>query len=168
LEELEGKLPEPIEEALIPAAFIESHRAEFNKAQKQLADRLQQEEIIKQRDNFKALAESAIGEIKSLNDIQASILRNKAALETERDRLLQGLNRVNQANDTADHDLSQIPPAIAKPEEEKQKHARQAYQLHKSLQPNPGSSADNNQVIENIDQIRLRAIKVIQEALGLL
>ena len=63
LEELEGKLPEPIEEALIPAAFIESHRAEFNKAQKQLADRLQQEEIIKQRDNFKALAESTIGEI---------------------------------------------------------------------------------------------------------
>jgi len=68
LEELESKLPEPIEEALIPTAFIESHRAEFNKAQKQLADRLQQEEIIKQRDNFKALAESAIGEIKSLND----------------------------------------------------------------------------------------------------
>ena len=32
LEELEGKLPEPIEHALIPAAFIESHRAEFNKA----------------------------------------------------------------------------------------------------------------------------------------
>ena len=77
MEELDGKLPEPIKEALIPAAFIESHRAEFNKAQKQLADHLQQEEIIKQRDNFKALAESAIGEIKSLNDTQASILRNK-------------------------------------------------------------------------------------------
>jgi len=168
LEELEGKLPEPIEEALIPAAFIESHRAEFNKAQKQLADRLQQEEIIKQRDNFKALAESAIGEIKSLNDTQASILRNKAALEAERDRLLQELNRVNQAIDITDHDLSQIPPAIAKLEEDKQKHARQAYQLHKSLRPISGSSVDNNQVIENIDQIRLRAIKVIREALGLL
>ena len=40
LEELEGKLPKSIEEALTPAAFIESHRAQFNKAQKQLADRL--------------------------------------------------------------------------------------------------------------------------------
>ena len=39
LEELEGKLPEVIEDALTPAAFIESHRAQFNKAQKQLADR---------------------------------------------------------------------------------------------------------------------------------
>ena len=92
LEELEGKLPESIEEALTPAAFIESHRAEFNKAQKQLADRLQQEEIIKQRDNFKALAESAIGEIKSMNDTQASILRNKTALDAKRDRLLQELS----------------------------------------------------------------------------
>ena len=41
LEELEGKLPESIEEALTPAAFIESHRAQFHKSQKQLADCLQ-------------------------------------------------------------------------------------------------------------------------------
>ena len=96
LEELEGKLPEVIEDALTPAAFIESHRAQFNKAQKQLADRRRQEENIKQRDNFKVLAESAIGEIKSLNDTQASILRNKAKLEAECDRLLQKLNRVTK------------------------------------------------------------------------
>ena len=138
------------------------------KAQKQLADHLQQEEIAKQRDSSKALAESAVDEIRSLNDTQAGILRNKAALEAERDCLLQELNQVNQAIDTADHDLSQIPPAITKLEEDKQKYARQAYQLHKSLQLIPGSSADNNQVIENIDQIRLCAIKVIREVLGLL
>ena len=161
MEELEGKLPESIEEALTPVAFIKCHRAQFHKAQKQLADRLQQEEIIKQRDDFKALAESAIDKIKSLNDTQASILRNKAVLETVRDRLLQELCRVNQEIDTADHDLSQIPLAIAKLEEDKQKHACQAYQLHKSLRPIPGSSADNNQVIENIDQIFLCVIKVI-------
>ena len=151
LEELEGKLKESIEEALTPAAFIESHRAQFHKAQKQLADRLRQEEIIKQRDSSKALAESAIGEIKSLNDTQASILRNKAALEAKHDRLLQELSQVNQAIDTADHDLSQISPAIAKLEEDKQKYALQAYQLHKSLRPISSSSVDNNQVIENID-----------------
>ena len=82
-------------------------------------------------------------------------------MEAEWDHLLQALNQVNQAINTADHDLSQIPPAIAKLEEDKQKHARQAYQLHKSLWPISGSSVDSNQVIENIDQIRLRAMKVI-------
>ena len=80
LEELEGKLPESIEEALTPAAFIESHRVQFLTAQKQLADRLQQEENTKQRDSSKALAELVVDEIKSTNDTQASILRNKAAL----------------------------------------------------------------------------------------
>ena len=95
-------------------------------------------------------------------------MRNKAKLEAEHDRLLQELNRVNQAIYIADHDLSQIPPAIAKLEEDKQKHARQAYQRHKSLRPISGSSVDNNQVIENIDQIHLRVIKVIREALELL
>ena len=68
LEELEGKLPEAIEEALTPAAFIESHRMQVLKAQKQIADCLQQEEIVKQRDSSKALAESTVDEIKSLND----------------------------------------------------------------------------------------------------
>ena len=168
LEDLEGKLLEAIEEALTPAAFIESHRVQVLKAQKQLADRLQQEKIAKQRDSSKALAESAVDEIKSLNDTQAGILRNKTALEAERDRLLQELNRVNQAIDTVDHDLSQIPSAITRLEEEKQKHARQAFQLHRSLWPIPGSSVDDNQVIENVDQIHLRVIKVIWEALGLL
>jgi len=61
---------------------------QFLKAKKQLADHLQQEEIIKQRDSSKALAESAVIEIKSLNDTQVNILRNKAVLEAERDRLL--------------------------------------------------------------------------------
>ena len=95
-------------------------------------------------------------------------MRNKAKLEAERDRLLQELNRVNQAIDIADHDLYQIPPAITKLQQDKQKYARQAYQLHKSLHPISSSSADNNQVIADIDQIHLRAIKVIRETLGLL
>ena len=72
---------------------------------------------------------------------------------------------MNRAIDTADHDLSPIPPAIINLEENKHRYARQAYQLHKSLRLIPGSSADHLQVIENIDQIRLRVIKVIQEAL---
>ena len=87
-------------------------------------------------------------------------------MEAKRDRLLQELSKVNQDIDTADHDLSQIPSAITRLEGERQKHTRQAYQLHKSLGLIPGSSENDNQVFENIDQIRLRAIKVIQEDLG--
>ena len=124
LEDLEGKLPEAIEEALTPATFIESHRVQVLKAQKQLANRLQQEEIMGQIDKSKALADSVCGEIKSLTDTQAAIRRNKAKLEAKCNRLLQELSRVNQDIDTTDYDLSQIPSAITRLEEEKQKHAR--------------------------------------------
>ena len=139
---------------------------QFFRAQKQLADRLQHEDIARQKDNSKALTELTCKEIKSLNDAQAALQRNKAELEAKRDHLLQELNQVNQAIDTVDNDLSQIPSTITRLEGEKQEHACRAYQLHKSLQQIPGSSESDNQVIQEADQIRLRAIKVIQEALG--
>jgi len=65
---LEGKLSKSIKEAPTPAAFIESHRVQVLKAQKQLADRLQQEEIIGQRDKSNALVDLVCDEIKSLNN----------------------------------------------------------------------------------------------------
>jgi len=71
-------------------------------------------------------------------------MRNKAKLEAKRDRLLQKLNRVNQVIDTVDHDLSQISPSITRLQEDKQKYARQAYQLHKNMWPISGSLVDNN------------------------
>ena len=80
LEELEGKLPESIEEALTPAAFIECHRVQFLRAQKQLIDPLQQEQIANQRDNFKAHVESTCTEIDQLNNAQVVLRRNKVEL----------------------------------------------------------------------------------------
>jgi len=112
--------------SLTPTAFIKSHQVQFLRAQKRLVDRLQQEEIIGQRDKSKALVDSVCSEIKSLTDTQAAIQRNKAELEAKRECLLQELSRVNQDIDTADHDLSQIPSTIGRLEGERQKHAHQA------------------------------------------
>jgi len=80
LEDLEGQLPESIEEALTPAAFIECHRVQFLRAQKQLIDPLQQEQIANQRDNFKAHVESTCTEIDQLNNAQVVLRRNKVEL----------------------------------------------------------------------------------------
>ena len=85
---MEGQLPELIEEALTPAAFIESHRVQVLKAQKRLADHLQQEQIIKQRDDLKGLVDSTRSEIDSLNQSQAGLEKTKGELEAKRDLLL--------------------------------------------------------------------------------
>jgi len=42
--------------------------------------------------------------------------------------------------------LARIQPTIIRLEREKQEQARQAYQLHKSMQPIPGSASDDNKI----------------------
>ncbi|PUZ56649.1 hypothetical protein GQ55_5G343400 [Panicum hallii var. hallii] len=134
LRSLEGQLPEPIEGALTPAAFIKSHRMRVLRAQKRLANRIQQEQIAKQRDE--------------LNGHE--------------------LQQVNQEIDVADSDLSQIQPTVEKLKSEKQDQASQAYQLHKSILPIPGSADGDNRAIQEADDIRLHTINVIRNSLGLL
>ena len=72
----------------------------------------------------------------------------------------------NSAESNRDIDLSQIQPTITKLEERKQEQARQAYQLHKSLQPVPGSAEDENKAIQEANEIRLRAINAIPKFVG--
>ena len=119
-----------------------------------------------QRDDLNGLVESTRDEIESLNCSEAALQKTKGELEAKRDFLLQELNRVNREIDVIDNDLSQIQSAIARLEGEKQEQARQAYQLHKSLQPIPGSADDDNRVIQEADEIRLRVMNVIQNSLG--
>ena len=66
LKSLKGALSESLEEALHPAAYIESHQISVSKAQKRLSDRLHQEQTIKQRDDLKNLVETTRGKIASL------------------------------------------------------------------------------------------------------
>jgi hypothetical protein len=88
LKSLEGQLPKPIEEALIPAAFIDSHQVQVLRAQKCLTDCLQQKQIAKQRDDLKGLVNSTCEEIDSLNSAQANLQKTKGELEAKRDHLL--------------------------------------------------------------------------------
>jgi len=96
-----------------------------------------------------------------LHSTRAGLQKTKDDLETRRDALLQEFHQINQDIDAVDVDLSQIHPTI-----EKLEGARQAYQLHKSLQPIPGSTDDDNQTIQEAEEIRLRAINVMQDSLG--
>jgi len=66
LRSLKGTLPESLEEALHPAAYIESHQISVLKAQKRLSDRLHQEQKIKQRDDLKNLVDTTREKIASL------------------------------------------------------------------------------------------------------
>jgi hypothetical protein len=66
LKYLKGNLSKSLEEALNPTAYIESRQIPVHRAQKRLADRLHQEQMIKQRDDWKSLVEATRGKINYL------------------------------------------------------------------------------------------------------
>jgi len=76
LKSLRGVLPESMEEALHPAAYIESYQISVIKAQKRLSDP-HQEQMIKQRDDLKSLVETTRGKIISLSQSKADMEQSK-------------------------------------------------------------------------------------------
>ena len=127
LKSLKGQLPEPIEEALIPAAFIESRQVQVLIAQKWLADRLQQEQAIKRRDDLKSLVDSTRAKIDSLTQSKAELEKTKSSLEARREILLKELEQVHQEIADVSNSLSEFPSALQRLEDEKHEQARQAY-----------------------------------------
>ena len=109
LRSLKGTLPESLEEALHPAAYIESHPISVLKAQKRLSDRLHQEQTIKQRDDLKSLVDATRGKIVSLTQSKVAMEQSKRDLEVKRDRPLKKLKHVNQEIADVDNRLSQLP-----------------------------------------------------------
>ena len=65
-----------------------------------------------------------------------------------------------------DNRLSKLPTALQQLEAEKQEQARHTYQLHKSIKTVPGSIEADVKEIQDANDIRLRAISVIQNAHG--
>jgi len=165
LKSLRGVFPESLEEALHPTTYIESHQISVIKIQKRLSDRLHQEQTIKQRDDLKSLVETTRGKIVSLSQSKADIEQSKRDLEAKRVRLIKELEQVSQEIADVDNKLSQLPMALQQLEAEKQEQARQTYQLHKSIKATPGSAEADIQEIQKANDICLRAISVIQNAL---
>ena len=92
--------------------------------------------------------------------------KTKSDLESRGELLTKELEQVNQEIANVSNKLSQLPSALKQLEVEKQEQARQVYQLHKSLQPIPGSVDADSKDVQEADDIRLRAMIVIQNILG--
>jgi len=106
------------------------------------------------------------GKIISLTQSKTDMEQSKRDLEAKREHLTKELEQVNQEIADVDNKLSQLPSALQQLEVEKQEQARQTYRLHKSLKPIPGSAKADSKKIQDADDIHLRAISIIQNALG--
>ena len=106
------------------------------------------------------------GKIVSLTQSKVEMEQSKRDLEAKRERLAKELEQVDQEIADVNNKLSQLPSALQQLKAEKHEQAHQAYQLHKSLQPIPGSVEADNKEVQEANNIRLRAIVEFQSALG--
>ena len=105
----------------------------------------------------------SIGILTSSGDV----LKQKISdLSVKREALLAELKQVDEALSQARQEESQLPEAIKTLEEERNIQARKALQKKKKLKPLEGSADEDIRVIEEADQIRLRAISAIQALLN--
>ena len=109
---LKGTLPESLEEALHPTAYIESHQISVLKAQKHLSDRLHEEQMIKQREDLKNLVDTTQGNIASPTQSKTSMEQSKRDLEAKRGHLIKELDHVNHEIADVDNRLSQRTTAL--------------------------------------------------------
>ena len=105
----------------------------------------------------------SIGTLKSSGDM----LKQKISdLSAKREALLAELKQVEEALSQAQQEESQLPEMIKTLEQERNVQARKALQMKKKLKPVEGFADEDRKEIEEADQIRLRAISMIQALLN--
>jgi len=162
---LRGQIPADAEEVLFQTAHLESRQLQYQRAVQRLADRGAQAQLSEEMMKMKLLVNEKhknIGILKSSRDV----LKHKISdLSAKREALLAELKQVEDALSQARQDESQLPEKIKLLEQERNIQACTALQMKKKLKPVEGSADDDTRVIEEANQIRLRAISAIQALL---
>ena len=162
---LRGQIPADAEDILFKAAHLEIRQLQYQKAAQRLANRATHAQISEEMMKVKLLAnenQKSVGILKSSGDM----LKQKISdLSAQREALLAELKQ--EALSQAQQEESQLPEAIKTLEEERNIQARKALQMKKKLKPVEGSADDDMKEIEEADQIRLRAISMIQALLNI-
>jgi len=93
--------------------------------------------------------------------------QNVSDLSARREALLAELKQVEEALSQAQQEENQLPETIKLLEQERNVQARKALEMKKKLKPVEGSADDDVNEIEEANQIRLRAISMVQALLNM-
>jgi len=164
---LRGQIPADVEEILFQAAHLESRQLQYQRAAQRLADRAALAQLSEEMMKVKLLADEkhkSNGILTSSRDVLKQKISN---LSARREVLLAELKQVEEVLSQARQEETQLPETIKLLEQERNIQARTALQMKKKLKPVEGSTDDDVKVLEEANQIRLRAISAIQALLNM-
>jgi chromosome segregation ATPase len=164
---IHGQVPTNIEEALFPAAHLESRQLQHHRAAQRIADRDAQAQLKEEMLQLKQTIDEKHKNIDSLKTSGAELKQKISDLSAKRMALLAELKDVEVALTHAKQEENQLPDAIKALQQERDIQARKALAVKKKLRPVEGAADEDIKEIEEADQIHLRAISVIQSLLNL-
>ena len=164
--DVSGRVPEEAEEALAPAAFIESMRIPVFRALRHMADRAKLAKIREDENAFKHQSQEANRRIHVLEDSRPAIISEIDRLKRRRADLAKEMEQVTKAISAEESRLQELPSAIADLTRERQRLAQEALRLHRTASEVPGSAEEDQRVLDSADQIRRRAVTAIDTLLG--
>ena len=164
--DVSGQVPEEAEEALAPAAYIESMRIPVFRALRHMANRAKLAKTREEEDTYKRQAQEVHQRIHFLEDSHPGIVGTIDRLKRRRAELTKEMEQVTKAIDAEEKRLQELPSVIADLKQERQHLAHEALKLHRSVSEVPGSADDDQRILDSADQIRRRAIAAIDALLG--
>ena len=161
-----GQILADAEEILFQAAHLECRQFQYQKATQRLADRATHAQLSEEVMQVKRLADEKHKSIGILQSSGETLKQKISGLSARREALLAELKQVEEALSQAQQEESQLPDRTKTLQQERNIQARKALQMKKKLKPVEGSVDEDIREIEEADQIRLRAISVIQALLN--
>jgi uncharacterized coiled-coil DUF342 family protein len=163
---IRGQVPADVEETIFPAVHLESRQLQYQWPAHRITDRAAQAQL---KEEMLQLKQTADEKHKSISNLQTSgtDLKQKILdLSTKRAALLTELEEVEVALTQAKQEEDQLPDVIKTLQQERYVQARKALPLKKKLKPVEGTADEDAKELKEADEIRLRAISVIQTLLN--
>lgn len=166
VQEIQDELPEDLMEVLTPAIFLEQYRFKLNKAKERLAERQERDQLESALSASKAQVNAEKTKLDELA-VEPIVLKHKLEelhrLEAE---LISKLESTRREIQEVEAGIAASPKAIEDQTAKLKASAKYLATLSKSLEPIPGSVADDAQAIEDVEQIRRKAIAAIADFIG--
>jgi chromosome segregation ATPase len=150
--------------SLSPISEIEDQAPKVRKAQRRLADC---NTLAIQKNSNKQEAKELVKSLEDLKKTQSSVKPILDRLLIRRVELEKELEEVKTAIEGHKSTLSNIPDAIQSKKQEITAKIKEGKHIRSSLSCIPGTAEEDEQLIAEVNSLRLSALKAIHDALGL-
>nr|BAD69237.1 aminotransferase-like [Oryza sativa Japonica Group] len=162
--DIQASLPDELVDALTPAVYLEQHQFKLEKARQRLADLREHKDIEATIQTNRQLVHEEKAKLDQLSE--GLIKSNIDRLEARKIELLAQLQECNAELDLEHRKLADLLQAVEEQKARLKSAIKNVAEMTKSLKVIPGTDAQDAQAIEEINQIRQRAISAIQRYLS--